>query len=142
MATAISLADALVDFVNAGFYDESFTATREMWPQKAVETSGLNVAVYVGPRGGAITTRSSYRHEYSVFLVVTEKLSGTEATQKTRAAALSTLVEEIEQSIENERIDGLEMIEYSEDVDRQPYNIEQLREVGTFVSAVGFSFTD
>lgn len=143
MSRSTDLADAVAAYLTGLSLSVNFTATREHFPQvKADEPDVLHVQVYSGPRGGDLSERGQYSRNRTIYVVVLEKITGDAATQKARADTLDGLGEEIEESLENQTIGDFVMLGYDASTARAPFNVEQLRNAGVFVSVVGFEYRE
>lgn len=136
MSTAVILANAIVEHLNACTYSQEFEAKRRMVPflQREEMADNVYVSVFTGVRSSDLATRGSMLNRYKPVIAVQKKLAASEdAARVEESDALQTLTEEIEQSLqEMDPIDEIELISINEEDDADTYGIDALRNLGIF----------
>ena len=140
-AISVQIADAVVDHVNDGTYSWNFNARRLSFPAASIQDAdGLLVTVFMGPRVSEQFTRGAYQRTHTTYLVFQRKLPADSTESTTETDSLAELVERVEEGLEGEEMAGYVMTGFTEDVERVPFNVEILRDTGTFVAVVAMEY--
>jgi len=139
-AKIVTLCDAVVDFLNGESYSQAFTATRANVPVRTLEeTNGLVVEVFPGDYVVEEETRTEWRYEYTVNIAVSQVITAADRLQA--EDDLLELVEEIEESLKSEPMDGFSMFNLSATAaGAQHFNAERLLASGQFIAVLGITY--
>ena len=134
MAVILDLADAVATRLNAASFTESFTATRDVLPIKALEDiAALEVSVAAGAEAWEKSDRAgSYTVTYDVIVAVQAPI-GTE----TAVDACLVTVEEVKADLASQRMAGLPLVEVEQE---QPFDAELLYSSNVFLAVITFRY--
>jgi hypothetical protein len=136
-AKIATLCDAVVDFLNAGSFSQSFTATRSNAPTQQLEdTTDILVTVFPGDYFVESESRDTWRRTYSVFVAVQKMVA-----DQTEQDEMLELVEEIEESLEGESMADYPMSNLAgTSGSRSPIDLDQIRVANQFVSVLEVNY--
>jgi len=142
--SSTAIAEAVCDRLNGLELEFEYAATRLVFPrEKITEAETVTVTVFKGPRTSEEVTRGKWQKNYSVFVVVQKKLSSQSASQVAESDKLTSLIEAMELSFENDwNVAGYRLVGFDETVDRLPFSVELIRDTGLFSAFFGLVFRD
>ena len=154
MSVAVTLANAIVNRLNSVTFSQRFTATRRIVPFMKPDDAALHsVQVYVlaNTRKAERRTRHDFARMYKPIVVVQKRLTAgaDEAIETDEVDDLQTLVEEIEEALEDEDYIAnqlppalqLSFVGFDEEQDRDAYGLEAMKDHRVFATAITLEYT-
>lgn len=144
---SVELANAIVGALNddATSFVLNFQAKRRAAPlteRELDDEPGLTVSVFTGAKKAERVTRGSYQRNYKPIIAIQRKLDGgTYEANLILADKLEQLSEQIETRLEDEDLADLSFVGFDEELDREPYNAEAMRDLGFFAVAITLEYT-
>lgn len=135
-AKIVTLCEAVKDFLNGETYSQSFTAVRSNVPVRTLEeTNAIVVEVFPGEYMVEEETRGDWRYEYTVNIAVSQVI--TAADRQAAEDGLLLLVEEIEDSLKDEKMGDYPMLSVSAlAAPKSHFNTERLLSAGQFIAVL------
>ena len=154
MSVAVTLANAIVNRLNSVTFSQRFTATRRIVPFMKPDDAALrSVQVYVlaNVRKAERRTRHDFARTYKPIVVVQKRLTAgaDEAIETDEVDDLQTLVEEIEEALEDEDYIAnqlppalqLSFVGFDEEQDRDAYGLEAMKDHRVFATAITLEYS-
>jgi hypothetical protein len=141
-AKNVELADAIVDLLNEEVFPIPFHAHRKVVPFDDVQDiREVQVVVFTGPVAAVRITRGEFQRTYKPTVAVLQKIEpGDESTQLLQCDGLQNLVALIEERLTDEDLVDLTFQGFDEEQDRDPYNVEMLKALGAFATAITLTY--